>query len=86
MGHYSENYEERDRKHNKINAAYKNREIEEEISNIRSEFLESIPKDAYSKGWRSDLVEKLAACRVHRFREDELNELLTEIVKYLHKK
>ena len=58
-----------------------NLQCEEEASKIRSEFLESIRKDVYSNGWQSDLVEKLAACRAHRFREDELNELLTEIVK-----
>jgi hypothetical protein len=56
-------------------------EIEEEASKIRNEFLESTTEDVDSKGWHYDLVEKLAACRVHRFREDELNQLLTEIVK-----
>ena len=78
MGHYDEHYEKQDR-------AYKNLEIEEEASKIRNDFLDSIPNDIYSKGWQSDLVEKLAACRVHCFREKELNDLLTQIVKNLHR-
>ncbi len=82
MGHYNEYYEEQ----NRGNRIYMNLQCVEEASKIRREFLESIPKDVYSKGWQSDLVEKLAACRVHRFREDELNELLTEIVKHLHRR
>jgi len=77
MGHYNEYYEEQDRD----NRIYMNLQCVEEASKIRREFLESTTEDVDSKGWQSDLVEKLAACRVHRFREDELNELLTEIVK-----
>jgi len=46
MGHYNEYYEEQDRG----NRIYMNLQCEEEASKIRREFLESIPKDVYSKG------------------------------------
>ena len=82
MGHYNEYYEEQDRD----NRIYMNLQCVEEASKIRREFLESTTEDVDSKGWHYDLVEKLAACRAHRFREDELNELLTEIVKHLHRR
>ena len=80
MGHYDEYYEEQGR----INAADKNNQIREEASKVRTEITKSLPKNIDFKGYHPELVEKLAACRVHRFRENELNELLTEIIKHLH--
>ena len=81
MGHYDEYYEEQGR----INAADKNNQIRKEASKVISEIIKSLPKYIDFKGYHPELVDKLAACRVHRFRENELNELLTEIIKHLHR-
>lgn len=71
MKHYEEHYEDQDR----INTVDVDKQIKKEISKINKELINHNPN--------RDLVEKLAACRVHSFREDELNDLLTEIVKRL---
>ena len=64
----------------------KKNQIREEASKVRTEITKSLPKNIDFKGYHPELVDKLAACRVYRFRENELNELLTEIVKQLHRR
>ena len=81
MGHYDEHYEEQDR----ISSAYNQKRIEEKSSEIRIEIIKNLPDDISFKGYYPNLVEKLAACRVHKFNEVALDNLLTEIVKHLHK-
>ena len=77
MGHYDEHYEEQDR----ISSAYNQKRIEEKSSEI----IKNLSDDISFKGYHPNLVEKLAACRVHKFNEVALDNLLTEIVKHLHK-
>ena len=81
MGHYDDYYEEQGR----IDAADKNNQIKAEVSKIRIEIVKSLPLDTSFKGYYAELVDKLATCRVYQFEKNELNELLTEIVKHLHR-
>jgi len=85
MGHYDKYYKEQDR----INTADKNNQMAEQIAKIRIEIIESLPLNISFKGYYpklvNKLVNKLAACRVNGFKNNELDDLLTEIVKHLHK-
>ena len=81
MGHYDKYYEEQDR----IDTADKNDQMAEQIVKIRTQIIESLPLNISFKGYYPKLVNKLAACRVHGFKDSELDDLLTEIVKHLHK-
>lgn len=84
MGHYDEYYEEQARK----DVADKNKRIDIEANSIRIEIT-----DYYHRRFaileendlKHDMINKLATCRVEGFKGQQLDDLLTEIVKAFHK-
>ena len=81
MGHYDEYYEERDRSMRE----YRQKQVEESVSEIKKEIINALSNEYDFKGYKVNLVEGLACCRVYKFNENALEYLLTEIVKELHK-
>jgi hypothetical protein len=85
MGHYDKYYEEQDRRE----AIDINKRIDTEANSIRIDI-----KDYYHRRFTSleekgielkhNMINKLAECRVTGFKGQQLNDLLTEIVKAFH--
>lgn len=82
MSHYDEYYEQQDR----INAQNKNTRIEHEYSKIISDISNYHHRKGTSvKELKFDMIKSLAVCRVNGFKDNQLDALLTEIVKEFHK-